>query len=48
LAIISAACPKHCPVLPGCHSRGDTFEESFENIKDVIKTYLIMIEKEIN
>ena len=33
----------HCPVLPGCHSQGDTFEEALENIQDAIKTYLAMI-----
>ena len=30
----------HCPLLPGCHSQGDTVEEALENIKDAIKTYL--------
>jgi predicted RNase H-like HicB family nuclease len=33
----------HCPLLPGCHSQGDTVEEALENIKDAIKTYLEMI-----
>lgn len=37
----------HCPVLPGCHSQGDTFEEAIENIKDAIQTYLQMIDDEI-
>lgn len=36
----------HCPVLPGCHSQGDTFEEAIENIKDAINTYLEMIREE--
>jgi len=36
----------HCPVFPGCHSQGDTFEEALGNIKDAIKTYLQMIEQE--
>lgn len=36
----------HCPVLPGCHSQGDTLEEAIENIKDAIKTYLRMIAEE--
>jgi predicted RNase H-like HicB family nuclease len=36
----------HCPVFPGCHSQGDTFEEAMENIKDAIKTYLLMIAQE--
>ncbi|MCK4910501.1 MAG: type II toxin-antitoxin system HicB family antitoxin [Thermodesulfovibrionales bacterium] len=30
----------HCPVLPGCHSQGDTLEEALENIKDAIQVYL--------
>jgi len=29
-----------CPILPGCCSQGDTFEEALENIKDAIKIYL--------
>jgi predicted RNase H-like HicB family nuclease len=33
----------HCPILPGCHSQGDTLEEALENIKDAIATYLEMI-----
>jgi predicted RNase H-like HicB family nuclease len=36
----------HCPALPGCHSQGDTFDEAIENIRDAIKTYLLMIEEE--
>ena len=36
----------HCPVLPGCHSQGDTFEEAIENIRDAITTYLHMIADE--
>jgi len=36
----------HCPALPGCHSQGDTIEETIENIKDAIKTYLQMIKEE--
>ena len=30
----------HCPLLPGCHSQGDTLEEALENIKDAIEVYL--------
>ncbi len=37
----------HCPILPGCHSHGDTLEESLENIKDAIHTYLVMIAEEL-
>ncbi len=36
----------HCPLLPGCHSQGDTLEEALENIKDAIITYLSMISEE--
>jgi predicted RNase H-like HicB family nuclease len=25
-----------CPALPGCHSQGNTLEESLENIKEAI------------
>jgi len=37
----------HCPILPGCHSQGDTTEEALENIKDAIITYLEMIAEEV-
>lgn len=33
----------HCPLLPGCHSQGDTLKEALSNIKDAIRTYLEMI-----
>jgi predicted RNase H-like HicB family nuclease len=33
----------HCPLLPGCHTQGETLEETLENMKDAIKTYLQMI-----
>jgi len=36
----------HCPVFPVCHSQGDTLEEAIENIKDAIKTCLLMIAEE--
>ncbi|GBD99638.1 hypothetical protein BMS3Abin07_01675 [bacterium BMS3Abin07] len=36
-----------CPVLPGCHSQGDTLAEALENIKDAIATYLQMVSEEI-
>jgi predicted RNase H-like HicB family nuclease len=26
-----------CPIIPGCMSQGDTFEEAEENIKDAIR-----------
>ena len=36
----------HCPLLPGCHSQGDSLEEVLENIKDAIVTFLEMISEE--
>ncbi len=35
-----------CPLLPGCHSQGDTVKEALVNIKDAIVTYLEMISEE--
>lgn len=32
----------HVPALPGCHSQGDTEKEALDNIKDAIRTYLVM------
>jgi predicted RNase H-like HicB family nuclease len=29
-----------CPILKGCHSQGDTFEEAIDNITEAIKLYL--------
>jgi predicted RNase H-like HicB family nuclease len=29
-----------CPVLKGCHSQGDTFEETIENITEAIEIYI--------
>ncbi len=37
----------HCPLLPGCHSQGDTLKEALENVKDAIATYLEMISEEV-
>ena len=37
----------HCPLLPGCHSQGDSVEEALENIQDAIITYLEMISDEV-
>ena len=28
------------PLLPGCHTQGDTLEEALENAKDAISLYL--------
>jgi len=33
-----------CPGLPGCWSQGTTENESFENIKDAIMTYIATVE----
>lgn len=35
-----------CPALPGCVSQGNTLQEALENIRDAIRTYLMMIRKE--
>jgi len=37
----------HVPVLPGCHSQGETEKEAIENIKDAILTYLEMEKEEL-
>ncbi|HEX7319781.1 MAG TPA: type II toxin-antitoxin system HicB family antitoxin [bacterium] len=29
-----------CPVLPGCHSQGETYDEATKNIKEAVKLYL--------
>jgi predicted RNase H-like HicB family nuclease len=29
-----------CPTLKGCHSQGDTFEETLENITEAIELYI--------
>ena len=29
-----------CPMLKGCHSQGDTFEETIENMTEAIELYL--------
>lgn len=35
------------PVLPGCTSQGETFEEALENIKEAISLYLEDAEKKV-
>ena len=37
----------HVPALPGCHSQGETEKEALENIRDAIRTYLEMEQKEL-
>jgi predicted RNase H-like HicB family nuclease len=32
-----------CPVLPGCHSQGETEQEALENIADAIREYMAVI-----
>ena len=29
-----------CPSLPGCHTQGDTYDETMSNIKDAVKLYI--------
>jgi predicted RNase H-like HicB family nuclease len=29
-----------CPILKGCHSQGDTFEEAVQNITEALELYL--------
>lgn len=29
-----------CPLLQGCYSQGDSYEEAVENIKDAIRLHL--------
>ena len=29
-----------CPILKGCHSQGDTFEEAIQNITEAIELYI--------
>lgn len=37
----------HCPVIPGCHSQGDTIEDAIENIKDAIRACLEALDKDL-
>jgi len=32
-----------CPILKGCHSQGDTFEEAVQNITEAMKLYLVSL-----
>ncbi len=29
-----------CPALPGCHSQGDSYEETIENITEAMELYI--------
>jgi len=31
----------YCPELQGCYTQGDSYEETLENIKDVIKLHIL-------
>ena len=37
----------HCPAIPGCHSQGETMEETIENIKDAIRGCLSALDKDL-
>ena len=30
----------YCPLLQGCYTQGDTYEEALKNIKDTVKLHL--------
>lgn len=30
----------YCPILQGCYTQGDTYEEALENIKDAIALHI--------
>lgn len=32
-----------CPILKGCHSQGDTFEEAVQNITEAMELYLVSL-----
>jgi len=34
----------YCPLIQGCYTQGDTYEEALENIRDAIKLHLDEIE----
>ena len=29
-----------CPVLPGCHTQGETIDEGLQNIREAIRLYI--------
>ncbi len=29
-----------CPALPGCHTQGDSYDETIANVQDAIKLYI--------
>jgi predicted RNase H-like HicB family nuclease len=34
----------YCPLIQGCYTQGDTYEDALENMKDAIKLHLEEIE----
>jgi len=38
--------PAFCPALKGCHSQGDSLEETIENITEAIELYLESLKKD--
>lgn len=34
----------YCPLIQGCYTQGETYEDALENIKDAIKLHLEEIE----
>lgn len=38
----------YVPLLPGCVSEGDTFDEAMENIKDAVGLFLYSDDENIN
>ena len=36
----------HIPILPGCVSEGDTFEEAVRNIRDAVEGYLAVLKED--
>ena len=37
----------HYPAIPGCHSQGNTMEETIENIKDAIRGCLSALDEDL-
>ena len=33
----------HVPMLPGCHTQGNTFEEAERNVREAIEVYLLAL-----
>jgi len=36
----------YCPELKGCHTQGDTLDESLRNIKEAVELYLETLDEE--